>query len=111
MPSSERLRQAAALLRQRAEAATPGPWGWSGTMHDLLVDAPDGHTVANVMGCDDHPGRTENDAAYIALMHPGVALLLADLLDRLAITAYAHGFEPDEALALADALTTTTEDR
>jgi hypothetical protein len=42
------------------------------------------HTVAETHSCGDHGSREEPDADYIALMHPPVALALADLLDQVA---------------------------
>lgn len=53
--SAEILRKAASLMRERAEAATPGPW--------IPFDA---------------------DADHIASWHPAVALAVADWLDATA---------------------------
>lgn len=71
--SAEMLREAAALMRKRAEAATDGPWrlapgsdgqGWGSDTYDV--------------GEAWRPA----DVEYIAAMHPGVALALADLLEE-----------------------------
>lgn len=69
--SAELLRRAAKTLREHAEAASAGRW----EAH------PDGLVWAERIG-DPVSGSTEvEDANYVALMHPPVALALADLLD------------------------------
>ena len=74
--SAEKLREAAKALRERAEAATGDEW----------EHFPDGL----VWRTDDVPGDPTcaaaqvEDAAYIATMHPGVGLALADWLDDVA---------------------------
>lgn len=89
------LREAAALMRKRAEAATPGPWEAivcdSGISYRALtsdvVTAAMGDHVANA----DHDGDAEGphgaegaDATHIASWHPAVALAVADWLDFVA---------------------------
>lgn len=65
------LREAAELMRQRAQAATVGPWDW----------AEDGLVWANRLG-DPVSGSTEvEDAEHIASWHPTVALAVAHWLD------------------------------
>lgn len=72
--SAELLRRAAKVLRERADAASAGPW----EAH------PDGLVWAERIG-DPVSGSTEvEDAEYIALMHPPVALALADWLESAA---------------------------
>ena len=85
--SAETLRRAAALMRERAEAATPGPW------------------TANVLGSEGYDVRSEHvpekrlhrvrvsrhgwedwdtdraNAEHVASWHPAVALAVADWLD------------------------------
>lgn len=75
--SAQRLRDAAKVLRERAEDATPGPWAATacGDLNFNPSDLRIGWTV--------HFSRPAN-AAYIATMHPGVALALARLLDNAA---------------------------
>lgn len=69
--SVELLRRAAKVLREAAEAASAGPWH----AH------PDGLVWPERIG-DPVSGSTEvEDADYIALMHPPVALALADWLN------------------------------
>ena len=76
--SADRLREAARVLRERAEAATPGPWrSVQGASGDLWwVELPNTADVA----LDLHG----ENATYIATMHPGVGLALADWLDDIA---------------------------
>lgn len=94
--SAEKLRQAAALMRERAAAATSGAWvcrqehgrdytdeGWS----HIAVSAPvlDGGAVQDValtatLGWDAPDEAVEN-SLHIASWHPAVALAVADLLD------------------------------
>lgn len=97
----EHLQQAATLLRERAKAATPGPWRDSSTV--------DGVRFGALVADEPHPDRMQgggwawdegyggcliaeslmmSDRAYIALMSPTVALALADWLDLMA-TDYA----------------------
>lgn len=77
--SAELLREAAALMRERAKAATPGPWS----------EVREGESLgclAVVAGSDDEldvaPAVIPTNAAHIASWHPGVALAVADWLDR-----------------------------
>ena len=81
MSDVELLRRAADHMRQRANAATPGPWlahdgglVWPG---DLRLGDP-------VSGSTELP-----DAEHIASWHPAVALAVADLMDNAA-DAMAH---------------------
>jgi hypothetical protein len=90
---AETLRRAAEKARGLAAAATPGPW----QTHDTHLPVG-GHTATVLSGEGndtelrawlptwDHEPWSEvhnvwNDAAYIAALHPGVALLIADWLD------------------------------
>lgn len=74
--SAETLREAAKVLRERAEAATPGPWaadqrggvtGRFAGMTEVISESTD-----------------QSHADFIATMHPGVALALADVFERVA---------------------------
>lgn len=84
------LRRAAALMRERAEAATAGPW-------EPLVLGSEGYAV--VQSQDPSVKRRRKrpasvtyesfdecraDAAHIAGMDPAVAKAVADLLDDVA---------------------------
>lgn len=85
--SAELLREAAALMRERAEAATPGPWSLkadyldtvTGEGGDTYVSAPLMEVVAGVY--DDDMGNAE----HIASWPPAVALAVADLLNDTAL--------------------------
>ena len=89
--SSDELRQAAATLRERAEAATHPGYGWrlGDTAGANEVWAPrdpadhDAFMIATTATrLNPAPGvRGYADADYIAMMHPGVGLALADWLD------------------------------
>ena len=87
------LRRAAKLMRERAEAATPGPWECAGggdITHGLQVveggirradwvasvDTGDGDLAA--------AGTDESNALHIASWHPLVAPAVADWLDEAA---------------------------
>lgn len=77
--SADLLRRAASLLRERAEAATPGGPRWETApdeMHGLsqsVIFPADSDSAVAFAGADD--------AAYIATMHPGVPW--ADLLESI----------------------------
>lgn len=130
--SAELLKRAAMVLRKGADAATAGPWIASPVdSPDALVTSavysyahPTGTPESEVVGATRKRGdrgqgiRRGNDARFIALMHPPVALALADLLDAMALVAGWHGliddYSPQAAAALARAVlresdTTTAE--
>lgn len=98
MSAAVELRTAADKLRELAEGATPGPWGWKpanpnklGPLHDASLTGPSCHLTSG----DDVWIR---DAAYITLMHPPVALALADWLDDEAARGLGR---PDNVAAYA----------
>jgi len=83
------LREAARLMREWANAATPGPWqrygmtGVAATDGDVVGEQPIvcedcGWRVA-VTGC-----ATDADAQHIASWHPGVTVIVADLMEAVA---------------------------
>lgn len=77
--SAEILREAASLMRERAEAATRGPWFADGRD----VRGPGDWMDADfVLGFDACP--TQVDADHIASWHPVVALAVADWLEETA---------------------------
>lgn len=95
--SAEVLREAAALMRERAEAATPGPWEHLG---DHLVWPSDMGPAANdpilAMVGDAHA----ESAAHIASWHPSVTLAVADLLEA---EAAAQEFDTGVGLSESEA--------
>lgn len=114
------LRAAATKLREAATAATPGPWTWT-RWHsdDCKPDCNDPACFLMIVGSSkygvvgdtntDKPEvfyversvqeRGEGDAQFIALMHPGVGTVLAELIESG--TRYADAFDvgPDEVEA------------
>jgi hypothetical protein len=72
MTPVETLRTAARLMRERAEAATPGPW--SSFFGRVRLD--DGRDLFLTTTAGGYA-----DAAHIASWHPAVALAVADWLD------------------------------
>lgn len=88
--TAQELREAAKLIREQAEAATKGPW-----QHMCL--GSEGCLVLRASGTVRDRGRgrvarfgqkewkaDHADADFVAGMHPGVALALADWLDNMA---------------------------
>ncbi|MFE2930653.1 hypothetical protein [Streptomyces sp. NPDC059278] len=76
---AEELRQAAEKLRREAASAhraSPSPWAVTA---EHVVRCADGMIVADRSGTD-HPAERAN-LPYIALMHPGVGLAVAELLE------------------------------
>lgn len=91
MSPAETLRKAAKLMRERAGAATPGPWhahSSGDVCDDWFVTSRDYGLVST--GINDGPDdslvlveRDQRDAAHIASWHPGAALAVADWLESL----------------------------
>lgn len=71
--SADVLRRASALMRERAEAATDGPW------HPYFSEVRE--STGFVVGV---VGQTYANAPHIASWHPAVALAVADWLDDVA---------------------------
>lgn len=102
--SAERLRAAATLMRERAKAATPGPW-------DLVRDRIVRHEaeVDVVIAADAFPGFSgtgfAETATHIASWPPAVALVVADLLEHAANnwSLFRTSRMADRLLATADA--------
>ncbi len=84
----------AAAIRLRELAKLCPPWPWTYNDDEQQVIAADGITAADVFALSDNQIR--NLGAYIAAMHPGVAVALADHFD-----AYAERLEHPIVLALA----------
>ena len=77
MVSADILRRAAALMRERAEAATLGPWAEvaDGELIGCLAVVAGGADEFNVA-----PAVIPANADHIASWHPAVALAVADWL-------------------------------
>ena len=106
MSAAAELRTAAAVLRENAEGATPGPWGWKPATPGNrgpgagLTSPSCRLTLSNSIQV--------RDAVYFAAMNPLVGLALADLLDSLADDAEqsiddraAYGAPPRDETVLA----------
>ncbi len=80
------LRTAAARVRETARGATRGPWAAEESReHGFRVGTSDGQEwVAWTGAYDDEPDPSRADAAWIALMHPGLAEPLAAWLEETA---------------------------
>jgi hypothetical protein len=97
MSDSEDVRHAAAKLRTLAEAATPGPWARD--YHYITAEVPSGRPGGEVIGQMTPSvvrlGTPDKaNAAYVATMHPGMALAVADWLDDEAVGAQTETGEP-----------------
>lgn len=122
--SAEVLREAAKVLRERAQAASPGPWEASISDSDhskyefscsvITEDVADlvcGFDALWRIGGNERHGRDDgrHDAAYIATVSPPVGLALADWIDSVAdmarkrgVKKFARGYK--SALDVADAI-------
>ena len=111
--ASDRIREAAALLRHRASRATPGPWrlssGAPGSRYAALVaDVPHPSRVnpdtggwawdEGYGGCLIAESMMTGDRIYFATMQPQVGPAIADLLDLAAAATPV----PGPAVLLAD---------
>jgi len=99
--SAAELRKAAETLRELTQNTTPAPWRHtdSEVVDDvfdagLVVVGPESDPIALVSDdwYEDQDGEPTpwHDATYIATMHPGVGLALADWLDDEAKAAGYH---------------------
>lgn len=114
MSDASILREAAALMRERALAATPerwmtdGPW-WVDPPGEPISET----TVECRTGVTTYPGRhlivaggwetRDEDMQHIASWHPAVALAVADWLDHEADMADGWEYIHPSALAVARA--------
>ena len=106
--SADLLRRAAALMRERAEAATPGPWealadGYGDTSggrshedrRDLLWVRSGPTNKGDIVSTyGQWTERSEFDVLHIASWHPAVALAVADWLDVAAEAEHIDFSEP-----------------
>lgn len=85
MSGAETLRRAAGLMRERAQAASPGPWSCDGKSG--IDDLHFGHVGLPVLRGPHGPnsyGPSLADTQHMAGMDPLVALAVADWLDEAA---------------------------
>ena len=90
MTPAEELRAAAKLMRERATAATPGPWHrvagiWHGETFAAVIGAKGDPEDAETWLMATGRGCREADAHHAASWHPLVALAVADWLDAEAV--------------------------
>jgi hypothetical protein len=84
--SAEVIRSAAAMMRERARAATPGRWQAGVNPRGVFIEQTSGHhLVAEVGWCPSHRLQQIPEAEHIASWHPLVALAVADWLDNAAL--------------------------
>jgi hypothetical protein len=106
------LRQAASLMRERADQAPPGPWAaLDGGVASL---ADEGFWPVDTTGINED-GIDRATRVHIASWHPLVALAVADLLDKIAWMGELDAdmlsrVGCDEAIAIARAYLGETDD-
>ena len=96
--AAETLRRAASLMRKRAEAASTGPWkSWQegrdhrgGDSFIQSTDEPDNTDLYVTVGRNYHP-KWSADQDYVASMHPGVGMAVAEWLETEAHMADVRG--------------------
>jgi hypothetical protein len=79
--SADLLREAAEVLRERAEDANPDPWRAD---RNAVRTGRDALALTYDIHFGNDTDQTSKDATYIATMHPGVGLALADWLELAA---------------------------
>lgn len=83
------LRRAAALMRERADAAIPPPWLAEGVGGIRMDGQRDGYQVMSppnrIARCQYGNWNGRENAEHIASWHPAVALAVADWLDNEAL--------------------------
>lgn len=84
MTPADELRAAAQKIRDIADRASPGPWRSKPDGHGTTIEASEGHDVAYLASCTDHPGRRIWDARQIALWNPQVTELIGAWLGWIA---------------------------
>lgn len=92
MTDTHTIREAARLMRDRANNATPGPWYPDGEIGVYAYGAPETPTCPNVFSF----GKASlSDIEHIAGFGPDVATAVADLLDSVADHRDATGSRPE----------------
>jgi hypothetical protein len=106
MSDVDTLRKAAAQMRERAQAATPGPWSTVSGASNVWRFPEEGSPTVVVGGNHSHGHVALLDAQHIASWHPAVALAVADwlaLVAHLLDEGFAANAETGKALAVARA--------
>ncbi len=78
------LRRAAERMRERATAASPGPWETYMTIHAeaWVCEVDRGGFGAVALPATGRPDYGKANSEHVASWHPPVALAVADLLER-----------------------------
>lgn len=83
--TAQKLRDAAARIRETAQAATPGAWKvWAMSVLADQDGTSDVETAVPVADTHHEAGLRTFNATHIALWSPPVALAVADWLDQVA---------------------------
>lgn len=98
--SAETIREAAALMRARAEKATPGHYGYVSKVTGPVSFVTRITSEGNVIAEKRDSGQGILDLHHLSYWSPDVALAVADLLDGLARDE-PWDFRHDEAVAVA----------
>jgi hypothetical protein len=118
---SDELRQAAATLRERAEAFEGRVWTWTGVgEHGYPQQVHALGNAALIAETYNDPDMIHPAAEWIATVHPAVGLALADVLTyhlgqaegeyangpvyKGTLDQYVEDYVPDEVLAVARAI-------
>lgn len=100
MSPADELRTAAEKIRTHAEGAATGPWtvnGWGN------IETANSEEVAEVWPLNNR----DHNAAYVAVMHPGIGTALADWLETTAdyaTVSVGHPTHVTRAIAVARAI-------
>ena len=102
MTAVEEIRRAAALMRERATAATPGPW--ESTPNGRILGPPrpehaNERELAEILSFTIGETLNFGTADHIASWHPAPVLAVADLLDDCAWAISTQRIKPTSALA------------
>jgi hypothetical protein len=112
--TAKEMRAAAHKLRESAENATPGPWGT--TPQDGVIAwrlGPGGFDDDYEYVIEDRQFEHDEDASWVALVHPGLAQPLAEWLEMEAHMVEKRGLSAEgntfHALKVARAINGTAE--
>lgn len=102
MSAAAELRTAASILRENANGATPGPWGWKPANPNKLEPLDDASLTGPSCRFTSGDALWIRDAVYITTMDPIVGAALAGLLDEVADHAESNnqfdGFPPESVI-------------